>query len=69
MTRKDYKLLARAIWGSAFVSDPIHAPVGERIYAQKQWLTTVRHIADALANDNPRFDRAKFELACGRGEE
>ena len=69
MTRKDYKLLARAIGGSAFVVfDPI-ATVGERIYAQKQWLTTVRHIADALANDNPRFDPAKFELACGRGEE
>lgn len=68
MTRKDYKLLARAIWGSALVFDPI-ATVGERIYAQRQWLKTIRHIADALANDNPRFDPAKFKLACDRGEE
>jgi hypothetical protein len=66
MTRKDYKLLARALWGSAFVNDSMMTAV-ELDYAKQQWLTTVRHIADALAKDSPRFDRSTFETACREG--
>jgi len=69
MTRKDYKLLARALWGSAFVNDSqiVMMTDGEFIYAQRQWETAVRHIADALAQDNPRFNRATFLTACREG--
>jgi len=66
MTRKDYKLLARALWGSAFVNDSMMTAV-ELDYAQRQWETAVRHIANALAQDNPRFNRATFLTACREG--
>ena len=53
MTRKDYILLAKAIGGSRFVVQP----------NKYQWLTTVDAVGDALAKDNPRFDRGRFVAA------
>lgn len=51
MTRKDYQLIAQAI-----------ADVWCENTAQ---LYIAESIADALAQDNPRFDRARFLDACG----
>lgn len=55
MTRKDYNLIARAIWLSPLMeTDRIDAGLA---------------IAEALAETNPRFDAARFVEACrcGRG--
>jgi hypothetical protein len=59
MTRKDYILLAEAIAGTA--------PKGElnRNAAAIYRHGLVRGIADALAADNPRFDRERFLKAAG----
>lgn len=52
MTKKDYVLIAQAV-----------AEVGSRGYGD---IGPVAHqIADALATDNPRFDRERFLKACG----
>ena len=52
MTRKDYILLAKAIRkAQAEVTDMHDVAV---IYQ------TTKHIADALVEDNPRFDRDRF---------
>lgn len=54
MTRKDYVVIAEAIRKAS------QAPG----YAERN--AFVAHaIADALAADNPRFDRARFLSACG----
>lgn len=57
MTRKDYILLAEAISDSG--SNLGHDTWDE---ARKE---IARFIADALASDNPRFNRARFMAACG----
>ncbi len=55
MTRKDYVLIAAAIKS---------APV---VYAEGHMAaqTVAESIADALAAENPRFDRARFLKAAG----
>lgn len=53
MTRKDYVLLAKTIASAAVDGDE-----SEREYWAKL-------IADALAGDNPRFDRERFLKASG----
>ena len=59
LTRKDYVLIARA------VNDARNA--SERELAERDGIdAAVEYIADALATDNPRFDRTMFMLACGR---
>ena len=62
MTKKDYELIAGAIWRSGFIKDKnkIRQEAKER----------VRHLiaidlSSSLANDNPRFNREKFMSACG----
>jgi hypothetical protein len=53
MTRKDYRLIAEALRRSPYRKDSFF-----------QWEATVGSIADAMAKDNPRFDRRKFLEAC-----
>ena len=71
MTRKDYVMIAAAIrellmdidrdGNNAILSDhSSHVIAGERMGAHRVAL----RVADALANDNPRFDRAQFLKAC-----
>ena len=71
MTRKDYILIAAAIrealvdidrdGNNAILSDhSSHVIAGERMGAHSVAL----RLADTLANDNPRFDRAVFLKAC-----
>ena len=58
MTRKDYKLIARALYQSK---------PGEGVYLEiylNQWIETRNAICQALAQDNPRFDPVKFLKAC-----
>jgi hypothetical protein len=55
MTRKDYVLIAEALARA------------DRPYAEgrAQHRTDCEAIADALAQDNPRFDRERFLKAAG----
>lgn len=62
MTRKDYRMIAaalRANWeliaGVDQVRDAIHVDY-------------CRSVADALAQDNPRFDREQFMKAAGASD-
>jgi hypothetical protein len=52
MTRKDYKLIAEVIAVSWFGSAELKADL-------------VNNLADKLAQDNPRFNRSIFLIACG----
>lgn len=61
MTRKDYVDLAAALKSAK----PIATPIGVDNPKQGQWIKDVCAIANVLANDNPRFDRDRFEVACG----
>lgn len=56
MTRKDYIVLARAL---ASVR-----PLTEGSDEWWQWVTDCASISMALAEDNPRFDLARFSAAC-----
>ena len=54
MTRKDYERLAAALLRTRPMSD-------DRFDG---WKDAVEAVAGALADDNPRFDRARFLAAC-----
>lgn len=55
MTRKDYELIAATI----------RRTTGEGPSPTVVQTIVSRAFADALAADNPRFDRARFLAACG----
>jgi hypothetical protein len=57
MTRKDYVMLAAAIKEAhAYAIDA----------ARRLGVASAAHeVADAIARDNPRFDRDRFLKACG----
>ena len=64
MTRKDYQLIANALFRARVdiirkEPDESHKDLTDGVGYAADWL------ADALASDNPRFDRAKFLRACG----
>lgn len=52
MTRKDYKLIAEVIAVSWFGNAELKADLAN-------------NLADKLEQDNPRFDRSRFLIACG----
>lgn len=58
MTRKDYQLIASVL--NKFTGE--QGDVVERD-------AMAYDLADALAQDNPRFDRRRFLVACGVWEE
>lgn len=64
MSKKDYQALARAI-------NTASAEMGVREGVAQSGPPLVRaivsHVADVLAADNPRFDRARFIEACETG--
>jgi len=62
MTRKDYTALAAALNKSR--PDPAD-PHGQGHHIA-QWVRDVLAISDALAADNPRFDRDRFWQAADR---
>lgn len=55
MTRKHYQMIADALRSTR--------PYKEDHY--EDWLRVVQSIARALAYDNPKFNKNKFETACG----
>ena len=59
MTRKDYVLIAEAL------ARPIKPVIGHEHAMKIAWEEACANVADALAKDNPRFDRARFLRACG----
>jgi len=60
MTKKDYQAIAGAFWRAR----PISA---ERTGPASDWQRAIDALADVLAADNPRFDRATFIAACEDG--
>lgn len=61
MTRKDYIKLAAAM--KEAMQETARSP---RAIAWNDAVTyAAGRVADALASDNPRFDRARFLTACG----
>lgn len=62
MTRKDYELIADAIKRAM----PIAAICADDLPRIRQgWANTALTLARTLADENSRFDRAKFLKACG----
>jgi hypothetical protein len=61
MGKKDYELIAKAIYGSLIQSGKLEWQ--DRFIEQHK--ITARHVAVALERDNPRFDRDRFMAACG----
>ena len=57
MTRKDYVLLAQALNDARPMA---HWDANKRT----QWVMDVKYIAQALSNDNNRFDYDRFIDAC-----
>lgn len=55
MTRKDYVALAEALRAAKMMVSP---------YDAQTWYACVANIADTLAAENSRFDRARFVKAC-----
>lgn len=64
MSKKDYETIARALAAHTHTQNETQFDAG--------WTSAAREIAIDLAhicaNDNPRFDRARFLKACGIGE-
>jgi hypothetical protein len=58
MTRKDYKAIAAAF----------HKTLASQECFSRETIATmalaIQNVTDALASDNPRFDRRKFHQAC-----
>lgn len=61
MTRKDYVLIAACL--AAVRADCTADKHREHEFAALD--AVARDLAHQLANDNPRFDRARFLAACG----
>lgn len=61
MTRKDYELVAKAIYGSLIQSCSLEWQ--DRFIEQHKM--TARHVANALERANPRFNRDRFMAVCG----
>lgn len=65
MTKKDYKLIANAIWRSDWalrLKDSDRANIKARAVMKNLIVTD---LAASLKDDNPRFDSGKFREACG----
>ena len=68
MTKKDYELIARAIYRS-LISPRRKSPQSGSLESQDKYADqhrlTAQHVANALERENPRFDRDRFIEACG----
>ena len=62
MTRKDYVAIAAAISDGALVNCATQAEVQMQATVRSK---IARQLAEGMAADNPRFDRARFLKACG----
>jgi hypothetical protein len=57
MTRKDYVIIAAALAQSS-------TAYGDHEIGYAAWCAARDAVADALKQDNPRFDRDRFLAAC-----
>lgn len=62
MTKKDYVRIAAALADTLLINCPSAEYLAGATAARN---SAVARIADALAADNARFDRARFLAACG----
>ncbi len=62
MTRKDYVAIAAAIKAHTYSSN---AEINTRNAAEGTRQHIAEELADVMARENPRFDRARFLAACG----
>jgi hypothetical protein len=60
MTRKDYVAIAASIHRTGMAMN-----IGKKGTAESALRLAAIDIAATMANDNPRFDRARFLKACG----
>lgn len=71
MTRKDYVLIAAAINKAHLFASTDGMTVAESAeycshkFRETAYREAARALADALGNENPRFDRGRFLTACG----
>ena len=66
MTRKDYILIAGALCATKPTAGAsIAGDLSHDLAMAHQHAATSHRIADALARDNSRFNRALFLAACG----
>ncbi len=64
MTRKDYVAIAATLSQTKpIASDYTDSSLYGIVHAR--WHFVAVKMADMLAHDNPRFDRARFLAACG----
>lgn len=63
MTRKDYELIAGAL-RSGFMTQP-PSPMGSEVNIYDNYRIIVGSMANALEQDNPRFNKTIFYDACG----
>lgn len=60
MTRQDYVLIAQAL------RDALNATTDEKV--REGVMLAGFKLADALASENPRFDRGRFAVAVSAGQ-
>ena len=63
MTKKDYELIAGAL-RSGFMAQP-PSPMGSEVNIYDNYRIIVGSMANALEQDNPRFNKTIFYDACG----
>lgn len=66
MTRQHYIRIAAALKAANPHLETSDSTNAYR-YMKKAWRNTVETVADALADDNPRFDRSRFYAAADYG--
>jgi len=62
MTKKDYELIATAVWRAGFITDK--NKVREQAKKDRARLIAI-NLATDLKRDNERFDEDRFMSACG----
>ena len=62
MTRKDYVVIAKAIADGRFINCATQAELSMNTQTRSK---IAQHLAESLARDNPRFNRARFLTAAG----
>lgn len=68
MTKKDYELIAGAIYRSVRVTQWTNKNRVKREAELKALRLVATDLASSLAHENPKFDRKRFIEACGIGD-
>lgn len=65
MTKKDYELIAGALWRSDRALQLKDKDKVKRAARTEMMRLIATDLCATLANDNPKFDRSRFLKACG----